>query len=98
MKIVDVVWNGVAGLCGGIVWLILKQHISARLALVVCVISTMFGIFVGDMVASYFGLSKAGTGFLCGVASIKFCVMVADGTILDLFRGRWKVEIHKEEK
>lgn len=90
MNFADVAWTGVAGLCGGVVWLVLQRHISPRLAVTVCVVSSTFGIFVGDMLGKYFGISPAGPGFLCGIASMKLSVWIADGSALELGR-RWLV-------
>lgn len=82
MKLIDVAWGGIAGLCGGIVWLIVKQHVKPNVAVSVCVISALFGIFLGSLVGEYFGVNKAGAGFVCGIAAMKVSVALVDGTAM----------------
>lgn len=82
MKLTDVAWGGIAGLCGGVVWLIVKQHVKPIVAVGVCIVSSLFGIFLGSLVGEYFGVNKAGAGFICGIAAMKISVSLVDGTAL----------------
>lgn len=82
----EVAWSGIAGLCGGIVYLIVKQHVSPRAAVTVCTVSALFGIFAGDLVGEYFHVTKAGAGFFCGIAAMKVSVMIVDGSGLALVK------------
>ena len=87
MRMIDIAWTGVAGLCGGIVWLIIKQHVSPRMAIAVCVVSGFFGIFVGDLIGEALRVSKAGAGFLAGIGSMKLSVWIADGSFMSLLKN-----------
>ena len=86
----ELAWACFAGLCGGVVWLVLQRQVSGRLAVTVCVISSTFGMFCGDLIGSYFHISRAGAGFLCGISSMWFSVKLADGTFLEIGRS-WLV-------
>lgn len=89
----EVAWSGVAGLCGGIVYLIVKQHVSPRAAVTVCTVSALFGIFAGDLVGEYFQVTKAGAGFFCGIAAMKISVMIVDGSALALLKAWIRKEL-----
>jgi hypothetical protein len=84
----EVAWSGIAGLCGGIVYLIVKQHVDDRSAVVVCVVSGLFGIFLGQALGAYFGIPAAGPGFICGIAAMKISIALVDGTAVEVLK-RW---------
>lgn len=95
----DVAWAGIAGFCGGVVYLILQKHVSSRLAVVVCVISVLFGIFVGgDLLATYLKIPPGGAGFLCGIASMQIAVWIANGSAFEWVRKQMEHRAKSKEE
>lgn len=93
-----VIWMGIAGLCGGIVYLVLQRNVSSRLAVTVCLIATMFSIFVGDMIICWFRLpegSAGGVGFLLGISSLGISTWIANGGVLEWVRKCLERNINK---
>jgi hypothetical protein len=78
----------VAGLAGGIVYLILKKQLPPRQAVGVCVVAVITAIFMGDVVAIRLGLSPSASGFALGLLAIKLCSGLIDGSLLDAGK-RW---------
>lgn len=87
-EMADLVWRAVAGLAGGLVYLILKQRLLPKQAVGVCVVAVVTAIFMGDVVAIKLGLSPGASGFALGLLAIKLCSGLIDGSLLDAGR-KW---------
>jgi VIT1/CCC1 family predicted Fe2+/Mn2+ transporter len=86
----DIMWRGISGLAGGVIYLLLKTELSARRAVTVCIISVLMAVFLGRAVAqlSPVPLPPEAIGLVLGIAAIKIGTAVADGTVFDIVR-KW---------
>jgi len=87
-EMADLIWRAIAGLAGGVVYLILKKQMPPRQAVGVCVVAVITAIFMGDVVAIKLGLSPGASGFALGLLAIKLCSGLIDGSLLDAGR-KW---------
>ncbi|MTW18366.1 hypothetical protein GJ689_19370 [Rhodoplanes serenus] len=87
-ELADVAWRAIAGLAGGVVYLILKKQLAPKQALGVCIVAVTTAIFVGDVVAIKLGLSPGASGFALGLLAIKLCSGLIDGSLLEAGK-RW---------
>lgn len=70
----DLIFGGVAGLCGSVMLIAVNNKVSPRAAVVICALSGFVGFVLGGAVGDIFGISKAAAGFMCGVITVQACL------------------------